>query len=124
MQVGILLLSQDDCYIDEQGNLPSRPDFDKELLVALCKGQKCLGSRNTLESLPRSIIESAYCYEIVTDYDVNLGIKTLYKQPPHLLIIVRSADTLNGGKKFDISNYKRYFSSVELELWIKEPHRD
>jgi len=119
MKVGILLLSQDDYYVDEEGDLPPRPNFDKELLLALCKGQGCLGSRKTLEGLPRSLKDTAYCYELVDDYDVNLGIKTLYTQPPHMLIVVRSDSYLYAGKLFDIENrFIEKFRSENLELWF------
>ena len=118
MKVGIILLSPDGFYLDADGFLPKRPDFDKELLVALCKGQDYICSENTFKTLPKSITENGTrCAK--EDYDVNLGIKTLHIMPPHLLIVVRSAQRLNDGKYFNLSDYKPVFKSDSLELRVR-----
>lgn len=117
MTVGIILLSQDDKYLSSAGKLPSRPSFDKDLLIALCQGQTFVCGYNTINSLPNSILDTAV-HVCDNDYDVNLGVVTLYTQPPHLLIVVRSSETLSCGKSFDLAEYNQYFSSKDLELWI------
>ena len=117
MKVGIILLSPDGFYLDADGFLPKRPDFDKELLVELCRGQDYICSENTMSTLPKSITENATrCAK--EDYDINLGIKTLHIMPPHLLIIVRSDKRLNDGKYFDLSDYRPLFKSKNLELRV------
>ncbi len=116
MKVGIILLSQNDMYVDSEGNLPTRPDFDKELLVALCKGQKFTCGTNTIWTLPPSIMDNAY-YD--RNYDINLGIITLVQDPPHLLLVSRSDDYMIDGKSFSLKSYKRYFESEYFELWIR-----
>ncbi len=119
MTVGIILLSPDGFYLDADGFLPQRPEFDKELLTGLCKGQEFVCSESTFVTLPDSILKNGY-YTDSKLYDINLGIKTLYTMPPHLLIVVRSDKRLNDGKYFDIGHrYKRVFASDNLELWIK-----
>ena len=119
MKVGIILLSQDNMYVDNHGRLPKRPDFDKELLVALVKGQKFTCSENTFNDLPDSIMKNAY-YTAGRDYDVNLGIKTFKWDKPHLLLVTRSPQYLNSGKHFSLEGYNRYFDSPTLEIWIRK----
>ena len=119
MKVGILLLSQDNFYTDKDGRLPKRPEFDKELLVALCKGQDFVCSSNTFDTLPDSILENSYLKTERTEtYDINLGVKTLFTLPPHLLIVVRSQQYIHHGKHFSLANYNLHFKSDDLELFI------
>ena len=117
MKVGIMLLSQDNMYVDKNGKLPKRPKFDKELLTALVKGQMFTCSENTFEDLPDSILKNAF-YTRGRDYDINLGVAT-FRNAPHLLIVTRSEEYLQGGKHFSLKGYKRYFEGNGLELWIK-----
>jgi len=117
MKVGILLLSADGYYVDEDGFLPARPDFDKKLLLGLCNNQTYICSPKTLETLPLSLLmigEKATSEE----YDINLGVKTLYTLPPHLLIVVRSNEELKAGKKFDLTGFRQVYDSNDLELYI------
>lgn len=118
MTVGIILLSQDNFYLDKAGKLPPRPKFDKSLLTALCRGQTFVCGPNTFKSLPPSIMDNAHYTEGRGGYDVNLGIKTLHTSPPHLLIVVRSGVYLHGGKHFSLEGYGLEFQSDFLELWI------
>ncbi len=118
MKVGIILLSQDNYYLDNYGELPKRPEFDKELLVALCKLQTFTCGQNTFKSLPDSILRNAF-YTEGGEYDVNLGIITLVENPPHLLLVSRSDQYIHDGKHFSLKDYTRYFDSPDLELWIK-----
>jgi len=119
MKVGIILLSQDNMYVDNHGRLPKRPDFDKELLVALVNGQEYVCGRGTEKSLPKSITENAkFCN--ADDYDINLGIITLHTNPPHMLIVTRSQEYIHTGKHFSLEGYNRYFDCSTLEIWIKK----
>ncbi len=113
MRVGILLLTQDNQYVDAAGNLPQRPKFDKQLLKRLIKGQKVAASFNTINLMPEWNIQWA-----VNDYDVNLGISTMSLYPPHLLIIVRSTETFTGGKVFRFDRWDLMVEQPNLELWI------
>ena len=120
MKVGIILLSRNNYYVDTFGNLPCRPNFDKELLLALCKGQRAVVGPNTRKALPNSISNIIKEVPWEDDYDINLGIVPLQVNPPHLLIVVRSDAFLLGGKRFDLLDYEGYFISQDLELWIKK----
>lgn len=118
MEVGIILLSSNDMYVDSEGKLPLRPEFDKKLLRHLCNNQVYMCSPNTRDTLPLSIITNG---ERATSekYDINLGIKTLYTLPPHLLIVVRSVEHIESGKTFDLSGFVMVFQSDRLELYTQ-----
>jgi len=117
MKVGLLLLSQDNYYIDNYGRLPARPNFDKELLVALCRGQRFTCGSNTMEALPDSILKNSY-FTAEDEYDINLGMITLIDNPPHLLIVTRSQQYIHIGKHFSLSDYSLKFKSNNLEIYI------
>ena len=118
MKVGILLLSEEGFYAGVNNQLPERPDFDKELLVSLCQGQRAVMGPNTRQALPKSITEQITEVPWEDDYDINLGIVPLKVTPPHLLIVVRSDRKLFNGKHFSLSDYSNVFSSRSLELYI------
>ena len=123
MKVGILLLSEDGFYAGVTNQLPQRPYFDKELLISLCQGQRAVVGPNTRQALPKSISEQITEVPWEDDYDINLGIVPLKVNPPHLLIVVRSARKLFNGKHFSLSEYSNVFSSRALELYIyKDPN--
>lgn len=122
MKLGVLLLSKNNVYIGEDGNLPTRPRFDKTLITDIIKGQRVLCSIKTLRSLPPSILEAGYFTTDPTkDYDINFGISTLKEAPVDMLMIIRSTDTLDG-TEFRLDNYELIFKptkSFELYRRIK-----
>lgn len=118
MKVGIILLAQNDGYLTEDGKLPKRPDFDKGLLEALIKDQEYLCTDATDETLPKRLKNMAKRRGYVGDYDLNLGIATLYRNPPHLLIVVRSSSIIENGRYFDIGQWECKVVQDSLELWI------
>jgi dihydrofolate reductase len=118
MTIGIFLLTENNYYIDSDGKLPKRPTYDKQLLTELIRGETvCCGS-NTWDSLPQSmkqLVRRRKC----TEASINLGIATLYAHPPKLLIIVRSTEEFDDGKKLHLTNYKRLLREGNLELYIR-----
>jgi len=118
MKVGIILLSQDNFYVDKHNNLPKRPKFDKELLKALCKGQRVVVGPNTRHAMPPSILGTTTQVPWEDEYDLNLGMVTLQINPPNLLIVVRSATYLHAGKHLSLKDYNRYYDGDSLEIWI------
>ena len=118
MKVGIILLSQDNYYLDKNSQLPPRPKFDKKLLVALCKGQRAVMGPNTRYSLPKSILSEVKEVPWEDEYDINLGIVPLEINPPHLLLVSRSERYLHSGKHFSLKDYKRLYDSDDFEIWI------
>lgn len=122
MTVSVVLLSSNNVYVGDNGELPERPSFDKLLITALAKDRLVLCSRATLNTLPPSIIQAAA--GLTTDHrdpwDVNFGIET-FNALSDVFIIVRSAKVLKG-KEFKLErlyqNYNLIYKNNELELWM------
>jgi len=118
MTLGVVLLSKNNKYIGEQGQLPARPSWDKDFITRLIKGKRVLCSKETLNSLPKSILKSAYfTTSCEAEYDINFGIDT-FKQKPDLLIVVRSNDDLDGGYEFRLSGYELLVKRQNMELYL------
>lgn len=131
VKFGIVLLDQLDRYI-VNGRLPSRPDFDKDLLLALCNGRDCLASENTFKDLPGSVKNLVKSITTIanSEYEVNLGIKTFKEYPPDIFFISRTPRyepvlfrTIKD-KYFDINwlttNYNIVINHHNLEIWLKK----
>lgn len=129
--IGLVLLDQINRYM-VNGEIPKRPDFDKEFLLNMVKNKLCLASENTIKDLPKSITNS--CLEITENgylnWEVNLGIKTFKEFPPDIFFISRSPiDEVNlslyeQDKFFDMywveTIYNRVISHHNLEIWIRK----
>jgi hypothetical protein len=132
MSVGIVLLSNDNYYLGKVGELPSpRPEWDKKLLLNLCKDKICICSQNTYESLPKSLFDISKGIYVAgngnINYDVNLGINTFKTQKPEVLYIVRTGEDLGGGKEFRMSdileNYVKcdsVYNKHNIEIYVKK----
>jgi len=120
MTVGTVLLSKDNFYIGPKGELPVRPSWDKSFITKLIQGKRVLVSKNTLVTLPKSILDAAYfTTNPELPYDVNFGIST-FKNKPDLLLVVRSNKDLNAGKKFRLDGYIAMVELKNLEVYTKE----
>jgi hypothetical protein len=116
--VNTILLSQDDCYVDKDGNLPARPYFDKELLYAFCKGQSV--SLRGYDMLPPSIQQVV---NIVDERHITAAI-TIPEIDAHcdILIVVRSNEHFgpDNGKKFMFDKFKPIVLNGGLEIWSRK----
>lgn len=120
MTVGSVLLSKDGFYVGSKGELPKRPNWDKTFIIELIRGKKVLCSKNTLVDLPKSILDSAYfTTNPNAEYDINFGISS-FRYKPDLLIVVRSTELLNTGKKFRLQGYNAIYKSTEMEVYTNE----
>lgn len=129
--IGLVLLDQINRYM-VNGEIPKRPDFDKEFLLNMVKNKLCLASENTIKDLPKSITTS--CLEITENgylnWAVNLGIKTFKEFPPDIFFISRSPmyefnpSLYEQDKFFDMywveTIYNRVISHHNLEIWVKK----
>lgn len=130
--IGLVLLDQINRYM-VNGEIPKRPDFDKEFLLNIVKSRVCLASENTIKDLPKSVTNS--CLEITENgylnWTVNLGIKTFKEFPPDIFFISRSPIKLtsvairyNKDKYFDIdwlnNLYNIVISHHNLEIWLRK----
>lgn len=131
VKFGIVLLDQLDRYIVND-RLPSRPDFDKELLLSMVKDKNCVASPNTFKDLPKSVIDLAKSISTISnmDYELNLGIKTFKELPPDIFFISRTPRyepvqfRSKNDKYFNIewlkSNYDIVINHHNLEIWLKK----
>lgn len=117
MQIGTILLTPNNEYVDFEGNLPLRPAQDKPLLAGLCKDR--VVSINGYNLLPNSIKKTVNLITSVWyPYDIAITIQELAKVD--LLIVSRSPQNLaNGGKVFRLDKFTKIYTSEELELWVK-----
>lgn len=122
----VLLDATYNYYLDEDGNLPKRPYWDKKFLLELCCGKYIICSDNTYKDLPESILNNTVRLtkekDIIILPHVNLGIKTFKEYPPFMFYIVRSEAVLTSGKKWDLDwflkHYKKQNTIKGVELWI------
>lgn len=129
--IGLVLLDQINRYM-VNGEIPKRPDFDKEFLLNMVKNKLCLASENTIKDLPKSITNS--CLDITENgylnWEVNLGIKTFKEFPPDIFFISRSPghevnpSLYEQDKFFDMywveTIYNIVISHHNLEIWIRK----
>ena len=114
MQIGTILLTPNNEYVDFEGNLPIRPPQDKQLLSGLCKDRWVSEAGYTL--LPPSIKKDVLVNKFWTD--IAITIQELSKAD--LLIVSRSPQNLTyGGKVFRLDKFTKIYTSEELELWVK-----
>jgi len=100
-----MLLSKNNVYISNEGNLPKRPRWDKTFITDLIRGQRVLCSANTLKSLPASILGAGYfTTDPTNDYDINFGVATFSSAPVDMLFVVRSGQEMSG-KQFRLDDY-------------------
>lgn len=112
MRVGTILLTKDNVYIRDDGKLPLRPDFDKELLMDICRGGRV--SAYGYVMLPLSIREVVELDDKV--YNVPITIRELAEAD--LLIVSRSHE-LCRGKEFRLNKHKLILRDRKIELWRK-----
>lgn len=119
MIVGMLLLDQNDIYARDNGTLPKRPSFDKELLTGVCEKQNALCSANTAEYLPKSITNIIRNLNVGgLQGDVALSPDMIDKHA-HLLIITRNDET-GTGKRFRFDKFKCLVKDNAIEIWCRD----
>jgi hypothetical protein len=110
--IGTILLTKDNKYVKADGNLPSRPSFDKELLTALCTG--ALVSKEGYEMLPPSIRK--VIQNVCLHYDTPITIKELGKA--EVLIVVRSLELVDStAKEFRLNKHSLIVKQKDIEIW-------
>ena len=113
-----MLLSKNNVYISNEGNLAKRPRWDKTFITDLIRGQRVLCSAKTLKTLPTSILGAGYfTTDPTNDYDINFGVETFSSAPVDMLIVVRSGQEMEG-KKFRLDEYSLiHRPSPSMELY-------
>ena len=116
--VGTILLTQDNKYTNKDGNIPSRPFFDKELLGVLCKSGSVSNKGYALlpPSLKKVTLPS-------TNFDIPITIRELAEAD--ILIVVRSVELVGAmGKEFRLDKHKLIIKQRAIEIWgLKDEFR-
>lgn len=110
--VGIVLISKDEFYISDDGKLPKRPPFDKELITKLATDNIVLCSENTFPTIPPSIrkVVKELTTDINSNWNVNFGINT-FKEKTDYFILVKSNTDLGSGKTFNVDRLATNYTS-------------
>ena len=115
MIFGILLLTEDNEYIDDRKQLPHRPTFDKELLKALISTNTI--SKDALGLLPKSLRDVA----VVTHKEPSLALTIKEIDGlADILMIIRSTRKARNGKKFRLTNFSRVAAPGIIEIWHRK----
>lgn len=115
MQVGTILLTKSNKYVDTEGNLPKRPKFDKELLSSLLAiaGEV---SDEGYDMLPPSMQRKV----VVGERELTFPITIRELAAANLLIVVRSPEDFENGKEFRLNEFKCLVKDRRIELWIRK----
>lgn len=118
--IGTILLAAGNYYVKADGSLPTRPDFDKDLLTAICKGSSVSIRGYTL--LPPSIQEVTSCL-VFRDPGIAITIPELGKAS--ILIVVRSLELVDeGAKQFRLDKHRLLIKQRDIEIWeLKDEFR-
>jgi len=115
--INTILLSKDNCYVGENGELPKREPFDKELLNAWCNNQ-IVSEKGNL-GLPPSIRKNVKVQSI-NDEEITVAITIPeIAEYSDVLLVSRSKENLINGKLFRLDNFKCLTIQGQLEIWIK-----
>lgn len=110
--ISTILLAEDNTYVKD-GKLPvGRPNWDKDLLEALCTNEYI--SHAGWNILPRSIKKNA---NLGIEPTIGITIPEIAKSK--LLLVVRAGNESNGGKKFRFTNFRRIVKTGQIEIWKK-----
>lgn len=107
VNIGSLLLDQEDRYVIDD-TLPNRPDNDKNWLRLLVRNLNV--KEADLAYLPRSI-------RPMVDMQGILGVRIRDIAEANILLVHRTHDTREGGKKFRLDNYEKL---EKVEVWVKK----
>ena len=110
--IATLLLTKDNVYVSEDGKLPVRPKFDKDLLTGLAKG--LVVSKAGYDMLPSSIKSEVFCDQRESTFPVTIKeIDGL----TDLLIVSRSDEYIVEGKEFRLDNFTLLVKQPSIEIY-------
>jgi len=114
--INTILLDPNDNYVDNNGNLPKRPDYDKKLLKAFTLNQTV--TQNGYDGLPPSMRKFLTVTEDLKEITMAVTIPEIAKYSD-VLLVNRSSENLENGKKFRLDNFKLLTKQGQLEIWLK-----
>lgn len=107
---GLLLLSRDNYYANEDGSVAWGPKSDKEWVKKFIKGHSVLVGYNTYQSIKgyRELMASARWTNTPPAIISFGGIKTFLRYPPDEFIVHKTYENLGGGLKLPADFFKGY----------------
>ncbi len=118
MVVSKICLTDDDIYVDMKGKSPMERAFDRDLLRALCEGQVI--SPEAIERLPSGIVRTAE-WDNTVEPTVGITIREI-EGLTDLLIVSRSLELIDRGKKFRFDSFELIVKDRKIELWKRRRH--
>ena len=116
MIVSTIILTKDNFYVNSEGKLPARPDFDKELLSNIVTGQRV--SDKAYEMLPRSM-KKVVKFSMGMEPTVGITIKEI-DGLTDLLIVVHSNEIITRGKQFRMDNFKLLVKDRKVSIYKRK----
>ena len=114
MITSTIILDPHNKYVGENGQLPSRPGWDKAFLTNLVSKNSI--SETGYESLPVSMQAIAMLTHGEPDLPITIPeIDGL----TDMLIVVRSYMALGKAKTFRLDRFEKIASSGQLEIWFR-----
>jgi len=115
MKIGTILLTKSHKYVDDFGNLPVRPDFDKKFLANFIEGG--LVSERAFNLLPPSLKKLV---KIGSNSEINTAIKIKELAECDLLVVVKSPKEIKNGKTFRLNKFKLLIEDTKIEIWKRK----
>ena len=114
--IASLLLTKNNVYVKEDGTLPLRPDFDKDLLTGLAKGLTV--SKAGYDMLPKSIKKEVYHFQTNQQPAFPVTINEI-DALADILIVVWSNE-IGRGKVFRFDNFEPLLKQRDISLYIRK----
>ena len=116
--IATILLTKDDQYLIE-GRLPTRPDYDKDLLTGLARGM--IVSKKGFDMVPNSIKREVHCpVGISKEPNFPITIPEI-SGLADILLVVRSLEIGGSDSKvFRFDNFELLLKQREIELWKRK----
>jgi len=115
--INTILLDTNDNYVDNQGKLPKRPDYDKELLKAFSLNQTV--SKKGYDRLPPSMRKFLTITENTKEITMAVTIPEIAKYSD-ILLVNRSSENLENGKRFRLDDFYLLTKQGQFEIWLKK----
>ena len=116
MITSTILLTSDNFYVNEHGELPARPAHDKDLLKRLCQDQ-CVSDEgyNMLPPSIKSVVKFAGTHE------PTIGItKPEIAALSDLLLVSHSNERIMRGKKFRLDNFYLLVPGKRVSIYARK----
>ena len=114
--IATLNLTRDNVYVMENGDLPSRQMYDKDLLTGLAKGLTV--SKAGYDMLPKSIKKEVYHFNTTQEPQFPVTIKEIDALAD--IIIVVWSNEIGRGKEFRFDSFELMLKQRDISLYRRK----